>query len=206
MYEEMLQYVKNCLVTNNGDEGTKVSPFPFRKRSDHIRRVFMWAQRLVEDIPSINRKAVLVAAIFHDVGYSVSSDNSKHAKNSAAICKKYLAENGYDTDFINLVVYLVENHSNKRLMREEGTPLELILLMEADLLDETGALSIIWDCMAMGMQEVQTYEKAYNHILKYSCTQLNENPMITTKAKEFWRKKQELISEFVEHLSFDLGL
>jgi uncharacterized protein len=47
----------------------------------------------------------------------------------------------------HFVVFLVKNHSNKQLMTAKGTPLELILLMEADLLDETGALSIVWDCM-----------------------------------------------------------
>lgn len=31
--------------------------------------------------------------------------------------------------------------------------------MEADLLDETGALSIVWDCMIERSKEKQTFEK-----------------------------------------------
>ncbi len=91
--------------------------------------------------------------------------------------------NGFEPEFINFVVYLVRNHSNKQLMTRSDTPLELILLMEADLLDETGALSV-----------------------NYSYASLNVNPMVTVKAKEFWQSKQKLIEDFIEHLSYDLGI
>jgi uncharacterized protein len=49
----------------------------------------------------------------------------------------------YDKMFKFVKDYLVRSHSNKELMTLSDTPLELILLMEADLLDETGALSVV---------------------------------------------------------------
>jgi len=205
MYAKMFQFVKNYLENNDG-ETIKIGYFPFRKRSEHISRVFMWSERLLDGEPYINKKAVLVSAIFHDIGYALSLDNLKHAENSAVICKKYLIENGYDIEFINFVVYLVKNHSNKELMTVNDTPLELILLMEADLLDETGALSVVWDCMMEGSQQIQTFEKTYNHILNYSYKSLKVNPMITSKAKAFWESKQNLIQEFIKQLSFDLEI
>jgi uncharacterized protein len=201
----MFQYVNNCLGDNDG-EACKIKYFPFRKRSEHIRRVFMWAERLVDGEENVNKEAVLVSAIFHDVGYALSLDSLKHGENSAILCEKYLKENGFDIGFINLVVYLVKNHSQKELMVASGTPLELILLMEADLLDETGALSIVWDCMMEGSQQVQTFEKTYKHIMNYSYKLLSENPMVTTKAKAFWENKQNLIREFTRQLSYDLGI
>lgn len=205
MYDEMFQFVKDYLK-NNDDEASKIGYFPFRKRSEHIMRVFMWAERLVKSESYINKEAVLVAAIFHDIGYALSLDNSSHAENSAILCEKYLKEKRYDAEFINFVTYLVRNHSNKELMTVRDTPLELILLLEADLLDETGALSIVWDCMMEGSQQIQTYDKAYNHILSYSYKSLNVNPMVTDKAKTFWEDKQNLMKEFIEQLSFDLGI
>lgn len=78
--------------------------------------------------------------------------------------------------------------------------------MEADLLDETGALSIVWDCMIEGSQEIQTFEKTYEHIMNYSYKGINENPMVTPKAVEFWDNKKKLVKEFIEQLSFDLGI
>jgi uncharacterized protein len=130
----MFQFVKGYLESNNG-ELSKTGLFPFRKRSEHIRRVLMWAKRLTEGEEFVNKEAVLTSAIFHDIGYAVSEDDSGHAKYSAVICESYLKENNFDSEFISLVIYLVKNHSNKELMKSSDTPLELILLMEADLLD-----------------------------------------------------------------------
>lgn len=205
MYEKMFQFVECYLENNDGEKGNNYK-FPFRKRSEHIKRVFMWAERLIDGETNINKEAVLVSAIFHDIGYALSSDNSKHAENSAFLCEKYLKESEYDTEFIRFVTYLVRNHSNKELMTISDTPLELILLMEADLLDETGALSIVWDCMMEGSQVLQTFNKTYEHILNYSYKSINTNPMVTAKAKEFWQNKQRLMKEFIEQLSYDLGL
>lgn len=205
MYDKMFQFV-NKHLENNDCEASKIGLFRFRKRSEHIKRVFMWAKRLIDSEFCVNKEAVLVSAIFHDIGYALSEDKTKHAENSAILCEKYLSDNGFDAEFIDFVVYLVKNHSNKELMTSKDTPLELILLMEADLLDETGALSIVWDCMMEGAQEIQTYEKAYDHILNYTYKAMTKNPMITPKAKEFWESKRKLVEEFVNQLSNDLGL
>jgi len=203
MYQEMFEHVRNYLDINR-KEITKVNPFPFRKRSDHIQRVFNWAKHLLEGTNTINQEAVLVAALFHDVGYAL--DHSNHALYSAIICEKYLSEHKFDPEFIELVVYLVKNHSNKHLMTHTNTPLELITLMEADLLDETGALSIVWDCMNEGNQKEQTFEKTFNHIMDYSYQSIIQNPMVTPIAKAIWESKQKLTKEFVTQLSFDLGI
>jgi uncharacterized protein len=205
MYDKMFKFVKDYLE-NNEAETIKIGKFPFRKRSEHIRRVFMWAKRIADGEDYVNKEAVLVAAIFHDIGYALSLDKSKHAEDSAILCEKYLKENGYDTEFISLVTYLVRNHSNKELMTVSDTPLELILLMEADLLDETGALSVVWDCMMEGSEQIQTFEKAYNQIMNYSNKSLKANPMVTAKSKAFWENKQNLMKAFIDQLSFDLGI
>ncbi|NLB40718.1 MAG: HD domain-containing protein [Clostridiales bacterium] len=205
MYDKMFEFV-NKHLENNDCEASKIGFFRFRKRTEHIMRVFTWARRLVDSEVCVNKEAVLVSAIFHDVGYALKEDNTKHAENSATLCKKYLNDNGFDTEFTDFIVYLVKNHSNKELMTSKDTPLELILLMEADLLVETGALSIIWDCMMEGAQEIQTFEKTYDHILNYSYKALTKDPMITPKGKEFWESKRKLVQEFVNQLSYDLGL
>ena len=104
------------------------------------------------------------------------------------------------------ISYLINNHSKKELFDDEGAPLELVLLIEADLLDETGALSIVWDCMMEGGQAEQNYIKTYKHIEEYSFKSLNRNPMKTDKAKEFWVVKQKLMREFFNQLAFDLAI
>jgi len=201
-YKKMLDYVagrlggRNILAARSG-------PVPFRRRSEHIRRVLMWAERIAEDLP-VNKEILFTAAAFHDAGYAESIEN--HAHNSARICEAYLQENAYPEDFIRQVVSLVENHSRKELLNTTGTPPELILLMEADLLDEAGALGIVWDCMCEGNDSVQDFCKTYGHIVRYSGDMLKANPMVTKKAMRYWTGKQELIRSFIHHLAYDLGL
>lgn len=45
MYNEIYEDVKRFLADN--DTATKLSPLPFRSRSEHIWRVFNWAKRLI---------------------------------------------------------------------------------------------------------------------------------------------------------------
>ena len=113
---------------------------------------------------------------------------------------------GYAPEFIDLVVFLVKKHSKKKLLDEKDTPLELVILMEADMLDEIGALSILWDSMAEGAQEKQSFEQTYRHIAFYYDLAFCANPMATEKAKMFWEQKKNLMREFIEQLKFDLGL
>jgi uncharacterized protein len=87
----------------------------------------------------------------------------------------------------------------------KDTPIELILLMEADILDETGAMGIVWDCMAEGGKDEQSYEKTYQHIYEKSYAIKNSFPMVTEKAKQFWKEKQDFVEEFKKRYSYDLG-
>lgn len=208
MYDDIFNYVKSLLAQNDS-EASKIGHLSFRKRSEHIWRVFIWAKRLLQEGTydvKVNSEAVLTAALFHDVGYSLSLDGSKHAENSAALFSKYAVAKGYDAEIKDFTEYLIRNHSNKILMNDNSVPLELIILMEADLLDETGALSIVWDCMMEGGQKIQSFEKTYKHIQSYSAKLLDENPMKTALAKAIWSNKQNLIKEFLRQLSYDLAI
>ena len=81
-YEDMFAYVKERLVMNQGEKCDH-GAFPFRTRSEHIRRVFTWAQRLTSEDMNINREALCIAAIFHDSGYGILSEKKSHAEQGA---------------------------------------------------------------------------------------------------------------------------
>jgi uncharacterized protein len=84
--------------------------------------------------------------------------------------------------------------------------LELILLLEADILDETGALGILWDAMVAGSRSVQSYTEVYRQLTKHSINHLNINMMRTEKAKEIWERKQYLAKEFIKQLEDDVAI
>ncbi len=129
-----------------------------------------------------------------------------HAQHSAEIFANRASQYAIDPATARLAQTLILEHSNKRRMKEENTPMELILLMEADLLDETGALSIIWDSMAEGGCKEQSFERTFRHIRAYTHMTLAANPMITPRAKHYWQEKQALVAEFLRQLEQDLAI
>ncbi len=135
----------------------------------------------------------------------MSIDSKEHAENSVIIFEEYCSKRkDLKNEDIEFIKYLIRNHSKKEIMQDCNIPIELIILMEADLLDETGALSIVWDCMAEGSQDKQSFIKTLEHIKEKSCKILDRNPMVTKVGKEMWEIKQKIVKEFTEQLSYDL--
>ena len=207
MFKDIFSEVQNYLQNHDGEVDDR--GFTFRKRSEHIWRVFKWVERLIEAedcTENIDRDSLLVAALFHDIGYSKSLTD--HAAQSALIFRDYAENNKYDKTQIEFIEYLIRNHSNKSLLSSSDTPLELVFLLEADMLDETGSLGIIWDAMMVGGKAAQNYIEAYDLLLSHSCGGdfLDANPMRSAKAREIWESKQNLIREFMKQLKYDLAI
>lgn len=204
-HREIFEYVETTLE-KNGKNQSLGDQFPFRKRSDHIYRVYRWTQRLMENRLDLDREAVYVAALFHDIGYAcLPRDMRKHhAPYSAEIAQAYLREAAYPDDFVQTVAFLVGEHSKKRHLQDKTTSPELIVLLESDLLDETGALSMVWDCMMEGAQADQSFEKALEHLEHFTLSQHSQNPMTSPLARSIWQDKQALVRGFIQSLRQDL--
>lgn len=208
MYEEELDYVSKYLIAHNGDNSPRINE-TFRHRSRHVYNVYRWAIRIVNELETIkqakiNQNALYLACIFHDVGYGSEHFHNSHPIEGADIWKEYAISKNLDNDLISYVYYLIRMHSNKELLQNKDTPLELIILMEADWLDEEGAMSICWDLITLGHDNPTSYEEALNKVEKYSAHILNVNPLITMPGRKYWREKQELVRNFIRELKFDL--
>ena len=200
-YMGYLAYVKGYLTRNRG----MVSPnplHPFRSRYQHTIRVLHWCFRLSEGMEEVDLDALCTAAIFHDIGYS-DRDNEHHAIRSGRAFHEYALEHQIEEGFRDKVERLIYAHSNKKLLEKTDTSLELILLLEADLMDEEGAMGIVWDCMTMGNMRASSYGAAYYHIMENSNKE-EPNPMVTSKAKILWEEKKKIVSQFVDLLAEDL--
>lgn len=200
-YKEYLSYVKHYLSEHQGIESPNPM-HPFRSRFQHTIRVLHWCERLTEGMEEVDQELLCTAAIFHDIGYG-SYDNEYHAHRSAQAFGNFAKAQGMEEEFSKQVQWLIAHHSDKSLLREPGNSLEMILLMEADLLDEEGAMGIVWDCMVMGNIHASSYLKAYEHIMESSNKQ-EPNPMVTQRAREIWEQKKQIVSEFAEQLKEDL--
>ncbi|MCI8622200.1 MAG: GNAT family N-acetyltransferase [Provencibacterium sp.] len=202
LYREMFRFVENHLRACGGEE----CPYaPFRRRSAHIRRVCGWAWRLAKAYPGrVDIDSLIIAALFHDAGYDGRDRRIGHALLGAQVFEEYAGQAGLPDAQRAFVRDLVARHSEKGLMLEKDTPPELLLLMEADLLDETGAMSLTWDALAEGAQPEGGFESACRRMNRYSARILSENPMVTQAARSLWQQKQELTAGFLHSLKSDL--
>lgn len=199
-FDDMLNYVKNMLVENNAIKPD--NPLhQFRSRYSHTERVLGWAKRISVD-EECDKDALYTAAIFHDVGYSKGKKD--HAHTSSLIFLDYAKKNNFDQDFSLFVADIISKHSNKEYLDDKNSPIELILLLEADLLDEEGALAIGWDFLSQGASHVASYYDAINGLLNHSGHILSQDYMKTKVAKKYWDEKKELVRNFIEELKKDL--
>lgn len=205
-----IKYVKEYLKKTNG-ENSRRREETFRKRSEHIKNVNTWCLRIYNELDEttktqVSLACILLAATFHDVAYGVESFHNSHPLEGAQIWKEYAINNNYNINIIEYVSFLIEKHSNKELLKEKDTPLELIILMEADMLDEEGAMSICWDMINLAYKKPQGYLDCYNKLIKYTAHILDNNLMVTKPAIKFWSSKQNLVKEFIKQLEYDLNI
>ncbi|MDE7213557.1 MAG: HD domain-containing protein [Anaeroplasmataceae bacterium] len=201
-YEDMFEFVKHKLIENKGIRSHKPQLY-FRNRFEHIKRVYGWTKRIMEGVEGCDEKIVLTAAIFHDCGYTNLSKEA-HALLGANLFLGYAKEHNFDEEFTNIIYTMILNHSNKELIKEKNTPIEMIVLLEADLIDEEGALGIVFDLLAEGFKCPDSYDSVFNEIMMHSAHILNQNYMVTPIAKELWENKKALIKEFIDDLKYDL--
>ena len=193
------QYVKELFDKNTAHK----DKFGFRDKLEHTKRVYMWANRLLE-YEKADKAVVLMGVIFHDVGYLFA--DKEHPRYSAEICREYLEKACYDHEFIDKVVDIVTNHVNKELLDDPNTSMEQIILIEADCLDESGAMSVLRDAISEGLSGVESYNKVYKRLCERSIIKKTKKfRCVTATAKKFWLEKQQLYIGFLSSLKYDLG-
>lgn len=211
-YADMLEYVENQLRGNTEDFASKQELN--YSRFEHTKRVLMWTKKLYDaatDKENIDYDAVITAAIFHDVGKRLAAVKKiDHATAGVGFTRDYLSEHGFSEDRTEYICYLVAHHSDKYLMKNigenyEGIDRNLLLLMEADLLDDSGALGILMDAMITVLRNPDaTYADCYEHIIRYTQHIQKDNPMVTEEARTIWNDKTKLVDDFVNSLVRDL--
>jgi uncharacterized protein len=82
------------------------------------------------------------------------------------------------------------------------------MLMEADLMDDMGALGIVMDCMLTeNWNKDAKFEDCLDHMTRYTLRQQEEgNPMVSPEAVAFWDEKTRLARGFVDALRRDVLL
>ncbi len=211
-YRGMLSFVRQTLedVQTEGENNIGVHKTEFGyTRYEHTKRVLGWAKRLYDataDKTGLRYEDLMIATIFHDVGRSISRlTGSDHAKTGIPITRDWLLANGYDSARAEYIAGLVGAHSEKWRMNEPETDRNLVMLMEADLLDDMGLLGIVMDTMIVrARKENATFYDCYNHYERYTHPMQYDCPVVTPEARALWDAKTESTSRFVEEYRKDI--
>ena len=200
-YMDMLQYVKNILIQNNGIRSQKPQLY-FRSRYEHIERVLGWTKRIAKEVKNVILSFYIQQLYFMIVATNRSEE--PHALLGAEIFKRYALRHNFPEPFIQAVSDMISRHSDKGLLMEEGTPIEMVILLEADLIDEEGALGIVFDLLAAGHKTPTSYAPVFEEIMLHSAHILNQCYMVTPAAKRIWEEKKQFINQFIQCLKYDL--
>ncbi|HBE10468.1 MAG: HD domain-containing protein [Eubacterium sp.] len=193
-YSEVIDFVKK--KTSNIE---RPSNYPFRNRYEHIMRVYRWAIRLQAKLGG-DLDVIVLAALLHDVGWD---DVKPHEEVSAEIAVEYLDSIGVDQEKIKRVGEIIMRHEDKDT--EDDLSLECRIVMDADLLDEIGAVEIMWDCMATALDPEASYKRAYYRIKEYYRT---NKPKIkrckTDPGRAEFTKRMQLVESYIYQLEREL--
>lgn len=193
-YTKIMEYVK-AMTAQNG----RPANYPFRSRYEHIMRVYRWAIKL-QAKEGGDLEIITLAALFHDIGWE---EGRPHEEVSAEMAVEYLVEQGYDEAKIGRIGNIILRHNDKDT--EDDLSIECRVLMDADLLDEVGAMSVLWDSMATACEDESSYKKAYYRIKNYY--RINQ-PKIrrckTATGRLEYTKRMKCIEEFLNELEREL--
>jgi len=223
-------YVEQTLAENYSRHQTVISKTKSFIRYDrfyHIQRVTAWAERICDELCnkntvgtadrpdetensvfSFDKECLLLASVLHDVGYNAYHISKDHSEAGVVLAEQFLTAEGVEEGKKAKILDLIRLHSRKDLMFLEDTPLELVVLMEADLMDDMGASGLVMDAWINTRmhQEETSFDTIFEHMQKYTQAQQQAEPMRTEPAKRFWREKQELVQEFMRQFSRDLNM
>jgi 8-oxo-dGTP pyrophosphatase MutT (NUDIX family) len=210
-YRGMLSFVKHTLEevrAEGGNTGTQKPEFGYT-RYEHTKRVLGWAKRLYDltlDKTGLRYEELMIATIFHDVGRTVSAQTGEdHAKAGAPIARDWLLSNGYDPARAGYIADLVGSHSEKWRMHDPAIDRNLLMLMEADLLDDMGLLGIVMDTLIVrAWKEAATFYDCYNHYERYTHPMQHDCPVVTPEAKALWDEKTESTDRFMAQFRRDI--
>lgn len=194
-YQKVIEFVKEQ-TSQNG----RPANYPFRSRYEHIMRVYRWAIR-IQGKEGGNLEVIALAALLHDVGWEI--DGRPHEEVSAEMAVEFLVNEGYDDALVGRVGDIILRHENQDT--KEDLSLECRIVMDADLLDEVGAMSVLWDAMATAGEDEPTYKKAYYRIKNYY--RINQ-PKIrrckTATGRQEYKKRMKCIEEYLNQLEREL--
>lgn len=197
-YTTIIQYVKEQTANNN-----RPTNYPFRDRFEHTMRVYRWAIKLQNKLGG-DIEIVSLAALLHDIGWD-ENEEIPHGDIGAQMAADFLVEMDYDPRKIGRICEIIRRHEDQDTTDELS--LECQIVMDADLLDELGAIGILWDAMATAttLGDQASYKQAYARIRQYyKINTPKRSRAKTPEGKREYQKRMDFVQSFITELEREL--
>lgn len=193
-YAEVIEFVQKQTSENGRPPNYK-----FRSRFEHTMRVYRWAIKLQSKLGG-DLDVIVLAALLHDVGWD---EIRPHGEVGAEIAVEYLDSLGVEPEKIAKIGEIIMIHEDKDSDKELS--LECRIVMDADLLDEVGAVSVLWDSMATALEDEASYKRAYYRIKNfYRINKPKIRRCKTDAGRVEYNKRMQLLEEFIFQLEKEL--
>ncbi|MEK6255817.1 MAG: HD domain-containing protein [Chloroflexota bacterium] len=175
---------------------------PFRNRFDHTIRVLNWAHR-IHKVEGGDFEIITLAILFHDTGWS---DTVDHALVGAELAEKYLLGKIVNPIQVDQITSAVRTH-NKRQGPQEGLPIENLIVMDADFLDEVGVTTLVWDAMATATEDNPSYSRAIERNQEFFERATGKtNYLMTETGIKLYNDRIAMWEKCLNHFRYELGL
>ena len=175
----------------------------------HSLRVEKYTARIKDNFDSLSMADILTlqaAAIFHDIGNVVQREN--HGKIGAEIvggifdAAEFLPNSGINKDRL---IHLIANHSDKE--NENDRDLLSVILKDADILDQIGAMSILMHGSKHDYNSYEYYNEVLEEIRNKELPSYEKVYLLlkTNPGKKMMDEKLKLIKNFVKQLESEIS-
>jgi uncharacterized protein len=176
----------------------------FRNRYRHTLRVLKWAERL-HKIEGGDFDTISMAVLLHDIGWE---KDRPHNEVSYAYTRKYLKKKEMDTSKKESICNAVLKHNQRHIPNKDLT-IEEKIVMDADILDEMGILSIIWDSLSTALKgDDVNYYSVHEKIkqIHQSGYAAREKELKTPTGLAFYRERVVVYEKAIANLEYELCL
>ena len=201
--QAMLTFVQDYARLHNPVGTTLKQCFPFRQVVDHCVRCVHWARR-IQSFEGGELNIIETSVLFHDIGKCLDVGKREHGWHSARLCQEYLASINYDRNRAKAIVSIVRHHTEHCSGRERS--LEAQIASDSDLLDETGAMVVLWDCLGLPEEVMRSYTEAYQKIDRNFRASSGEPLFFTATGRMLYHERRRILKTFLQDLRFELGL
>jgi uncharacterized protein len=178
--------------------------YEFRSRYKHTLRVLKWAER-IQKIEGGDIDAITMAVLLHDIGWD---EERPHNELSYEYALEYLNDKDLDDSVNEKICKAVLLH-NQRQLPDDELSLEEKIVMDADIIDEIGIVSIIWDALSTATQlEDYDYYVVLDRVKAFHAKGFaaRENELKTETGLAFYKERVAVYENAIANLEYELCL